>query len=312
MPNQPTISHAFILGAYLGTRLRPLTEHLPKPLVPVWYSPLITYAFDHLIHDLGTEQFMVNTHHAAHKYQELFHDQTYRERPIDFRHESVLLDTAGGLDDIRDRLPKDRPFLVYNGDILTDLPLAPAVEFHQQSGNLVTLILRSGGANANVAFDSETGKVTDMRNALETNSNQLYQFTGIYLVSPRFLAYLKPGKVESIVMPFLKAIKNEHKVGGIVIDQGHWSDLGDVPSYLGALGLMATQGFPSFGLHPNKCRIHSSAKIDPSAEIDEYSTVGEGARIEAGSKLYKSCIWPTASVAQGRQVLNEVVIPKSS
>lgn len=309
MSNPSTISKAFILGAGLGTRLRPLTNQLPKPLVPVWNAPLITYAFDHLIHDLGTSQFMVNTHHAAGKYAELFPELVYRDCSIDFRHETVLLDTAGGLDNIRDWLPDDSSFLVYNGDILTDLPLKPAVEQHDATGDLVTLVLRSGGANANVAFDADSGKVTDMRNALEADSENLFQFTGIYLVSPRFLPYLKPGKVESIVMPFLKAIQNERKIGGIVIDEGHWSDLGDVASYLNALELLAGGEFPAFGLHPNKCRIHSMAKISSGAKVDEISSIGAMSMIEDGASVNRSAVWPQAVVKTGQTIDREVVLP---
>ena len=64
-PSSPTIKQAFVLAAGLGTRLRPLTEHLPKPLIPIGLKPLITFAFDHLIADLGVEEFIVNTHHCA-------------------------------------------------------------------------------------------------------------------------------------------------------------------------------------------------------------------------------------------------------
>lgn len=303
------ISKAFILGAGLGTRLRPLTEHFPKPLVPVWNAPLITFAFDHLIHDLGTNQFMVNTHHAPEKYGELFPESCYRDCSIAFRHEDVLLDTAGGLDNIRDWLPAEESFLVYNGDILTDLPLKQAFAAHEASGDLVTLILRSDGANPNVAFDSDSGKVTDMRNALGTDSSELCQFTGIYLVSPRFLPYLKPGKIESVVMPFLELIQKEQKLGGIVIDEGHWSDLGDVASYLGALELLGGEAFPCFGRHQSKCRIHSSALIHESAKVDTLSTVGAGATIGSNAEITGSVIWPQAKIASGQIVTGEVVLP---
>jgi len=132
-----SIKKAFVLGAGLGTRLRPLTERLPKPLVPVWNRPLITYAFDHIISDLGIQDFMVNTHHCPSAYDDAFPDGKYGDASLSFRHEPVLLDTAGGIDNIRDWLGKEEPFLVYNGDILTNLPLQKAWESHQESGNSV-------------------------------------------------------------------------------------------------------------------------------------------------------------------------------
>ena len=308
MENDSIISHAFILGAGLGTRLRPLTSQLPKPLVPVWNAPLITYAFDHLIHDSGTSRFIVNTHHAAKKYSEEFPENSYRDRPITFRHEEVLLDTAGGLDNIRDLLPEDESFWVYNGDILTDLPLEPAVEAHRASGNLVTLILRSRGPNPNVSFDEKTGQVTDMRNVLGVHSLRLFQFTGIYLVAPRFLSYLKSAKIESVVMPLLKAIQSEHKVGGIVIDEGRWSDLGDVSSYLDALDLLAEGDFPAYGLESGKRRIDPSASIDPTSRIDEKSSIGPGAVIGELAEINRSVIWPGAKVDAGEHISGKVAL----
>ena len=309
MSHPSKISRAFILGAGLGTRLRPLTENLPKPLVPVWNAPLITYAFDHLIAETGVSRFLINTHHAAEKYGEAFPGQVYRDCPLELRHEPQLLDTAGGLDNIRNWIPADESFFVYNGDILTDLPLAPAVEAHISSGDLVTLILRSGGQNANVAWDPETRRITDMRNALGTNATELFQFTGIYLVSPEFLSFLTPGKIESVVIPFLRAIEDGQRIGGVVVDEGHWSDLGDPESYLSALDLLSGGSFPSFGLTPEKTRIHPDATIASSAKVDNLSSVGAGAVVGENARVSRSVVWERAVVPDGERVAGEVVLP---
>ena len=300
-----TVSKAFILGAGLGTRLRPLTDQLPKPLVPVWNAPLITYAFDHLIHEVNAAEFLVNTHHAALRYHEVFPDSCYRGKPIEFRFEETLLDTAGGLDNIRNWLPEDEIFIVYNGDILTDLPIEKAVGQHRETGDLVTLILRSNPGNA--AWDAETLRITDMRNALGTNATQPIQFTGIYLVSPAFLAYVEPGKIESVVFPFLKAIQNENRVGGCLIDDGIWCDLGDPASYLNALTFFANDAFPSFGLSEGKVRISPDATIHPGARVDGISSIGKGAIVGENAKVLGSVIWPGGKVAPGQRVERSVV-----
>ncbi len=149
------MNKAFVLGAGLGTRLRPLTDQLPKPLIPVLHRPLITYAFDHLL-GAGVKEFIVNTHHLPEKYAETFPDGRYRNAPITFRHEPILLETAGGIANIAD-LVEDGPFLVYNGDILTTLPLEPLLEEHARGENLVTLVLRSTGPALHIAWDDEIG-----------------------------------------------------------------------------------------------------------------------------------------------------------
>lgn len=299
------VSKAFILGAGLGTRLRPLTDELPKPLVPVFNRPLITYAFSHLRHDLGVEEFAVNTHHCPAAYREAFPDGCEGGGSVHFRHEPVLLDTAGGMDNLRDWLPRDESFLVYNGDILTDLPLGPALEQHLRTGDAVTLILRSVGDELRVGYDPDTGKVVDMRGALLPNWPRLYQFTGIYLVSPAFFAFLKPGKIESVVFPLLEAIQAGKQVGGIVLDEGIWGDLGERDAYLDALSLPSL-GFPRYDDTPLE-RISPLARIDDGVEIDELSSVGAGAVLQKGAAVRQSVIWPGANVA-GDAVLHRTIV----
>lgn len=302
------IRKAFVLGAGLGTRLRPLTEELPKPLVPVWNRPLLTYAFDHLVADLGVEAFAVNTHHCPEEYGKFFPDAAYRGCPVTFRHEPVLLDTAGGLDNLRDWLPGDGPFVVYNGDILTDLPLAPAVDRHRRSGALVTMILRSTGSELRVGFDSATGRVVDLRGLLDPEWPERCQFTGIYLVSPGFLDFLARGKIESVVLPMVEVIRAGGFIGGIVIDEGEWSDLGEREAYLDAQALLAA-GFPRY-VEPGALegdRIAPSAEIGEGASLDALSAVGAGAKIGAGAVLRDSAVWSGATVAPGARLERVVV-----
>ena len=146
-----------------------------------------------------------------------------------------MLDTAGGLDNIRDWLPRDQSFVVYNGDILTDLPLGAAWEHHLASGNLATLVLRSSGDELRVGFDPESRRIVDMRGVLQPEWPNRFQFTGIWFASPEFMSFVRPGKIESVVLCFLEAIKAGEKIGGFVEDSGTWSDLGERESYLDAL-----------------------------------------------------------------------------
>jgi NDP-sugar pyrophosphorylase family protein len=229
-PTDQRIRTAFILGAGLGTRLRPLTERMPKPLLPVGGRPIITHAMEHL-RAAGVTRFIINTHHCPEKYQEAFPDSRWEDIPILFRHEPELLDTAGGIKNIEDLIGQDRRIIVYNGDIITNLPLAPLLDRHAELRTEATLALRSRGPLTNVHIDSQ-GFICDMRNTLRNPGVQACLFAGIYVLETAFLRRLTPGKIESIVLPLIESIRqNPRSIGGIVIDEGFWHDLGTMEEY---------------------------------------------------------------------------------
>ncbi len=301
-------THAFVLGAGLGTRLRPLTDLLPKPMIPVWNKPLISWAFDHLISG-GFSRFMVNTHHLPEAYDTAFPDHHYRGCPLEFRHEPVLLETGGGIANIADWLPREDSFIVYNGDILSDLPLQKALDHHLGSRDLVTMVLRSRGSALQVSWDEKSGLVTDIGGRLDPGATTpRFQFTGIYLVRPAFLELLTPGKKESVIPAFLQTA-SAHLLGGVVIDEGRWSDLGDRPSYLAASLALGAGDFPRYDLPEaaQAVRIHPKSRIAPTAQVCPLSSVGPDCVVEAHAQVERSILWPGIHVPAGTVVTGEVL-----
>jgi mannose-1-phosphate guanylyltransferase len=224
------ITTAFILGAGLGTRLRPLTENTPKPLLEIGGRPIITYAMEHL-RDIGIQRFIINTHYCAEKYNHAFPNNNWQGIPIIFRHESVLLDTAGGIKNIEDLMAEDERIIVYDGDIITNLPITPLISKHFELQTEVTLALRSRGPLLNVNIDQD-GFICDLRHTLNNPGAQSCLFAGIYIVEKKFLQRLQPGKMESVIIPLIKAIRqNPRSVGGVIIDDGYWYDVGTVEEY---------------------------------------------------------------------------------
>lgn len=221
---------AFILGAGLGTRLRPLTEHCPKPLLDIGGHPVITYAMDHLL-GIGVERFIVNTHHFPDIYIQRFPDRRWRNTPVIFRNEPELLETGGGLKNIEDLLLEDEAILCYNGDVIADLPLEKLLSFHEQKRPEATLVLRSNGPLLNVSVN-DRNEICDFLDALKSPGIKNYLFTGIYALETSILQHIEAGKAESIIATFTERIaRKQGSIMGVILDEGIWQDIGSIEIY---------------------------------------------------------------------------------
>jgi len=204
---------AMILAAGLGTRLLPLTQKKPKPLFPLAGRPLIDILIGAL-QDLGCEAVMINTHHLGHMIEAFVQNQNYRI-PVHTTYEPTLLDTAGGIKNVQD-FWDDRPFLVINGDIFTNIDLKKAYAYHLGHGQPVTMVLHDHHAFNNVWVDSADcikGFGTSQPcpparaasgshgnpTAIQVSGLRRLAFTGIQIVDPKVLDAIPQGTPCSII-----------------------------------------------------------------------------------------------------------------
>jgi len=283
---------AFLLGAGLGTRLQPLTHTLPKPLIPFGNRPLITHALDHCL-AAGITDFAINTHHLHEAWHEAFPDGTYRGAKLTFFHEPDLLETGGGMKNIAAWINGD-PVLVYNGDIITDLPIDRLITGHMASNNTATLAVQDHGPALHLAIEGY--RVTDIRGKVQGQPGT-HQFTGIYVIDPEILDLIPANEKISVIPAFLELIKRGELGAYHVKGNPRWLDLGTRESYLEA----------SFALTPE---VSPEAQIAPEAVI-ENSWIGPGSLVESGASIKNSILWPGTKILRDAQLTNCIVHSKS-
>ncbi len=298
---------AFILAAGLGLRLRPLSDLLPKPLVPLFHKPLITFAMDSLM-AAGAGTFALNTHHLPEAFAKVFGAKpSYREREVQFFHEPQLLDTGGGIRNARGALG-ETTFFLFNGDILADFPLAEMLVHHRASGAMATLLLKKGEGMANVRFDPDSERVLDLRGTLGIKEGSLMVYSGIALFEPAIFDWIPAEGPSSIIDALLAALRAGEQIGGMM-SNGFWLDLGTPASYRKAHHLLADPAHrPSFLVDASWPQaIHSEAHIDTSAVLEGIVSVGAGAVIGKGVFLRDSILWPGAVIESGARIEESIV-----
>ena len=303
---------AFVLCAGWGERLQPLTDQIPKPLVPVCGVPLCEFSLARIA-AAGVERIVINTHRLPDEFVRLFPEypspSSYAGVEVLFRHEPVLLETAGGLKNVEDLLLPG-PVLVHNGDILAELDLAALFAAHAAGGALSTLALRSAGGTLNVGFDAARGEVTDLRGELGSDSPR-FLYTGVCVVGPELLARIPAGRPVSFVPVWLEALRAGGKIAGVILDNGVWRDIGTVAEYMrihadlaaGAVRLVppasAPQGWPVWRM--------PGVELAADAVMGGWNWCGPDCKVGSGARVKDSVLWAGSRVEAGAFVEGSVV-----
>ncbi len=315
---------AVLMAGGSGTRLRPITCDLPKPMVPIANRPIIEHTIE-LLKQHGIRDIIITLHYLPETIQEYFGDGADFGVNIFYSvEEDEALGTAGCVKNIAESLPQT--FIVISGDSLTDFDLSLALDFHRQKQSKATLVLTQ------VANPVEFGEVIiddeqRITRFLEKPSpSEIFSDTvntGIYILEPEVLDFL-PENTESDfsqdLFPTLLA-KNIPMYGYIA--DGYWCDVGHLDSYRQAQydvldrKIKLSKAYPE---HSEGIWIGESTYIDPTvklvppviigdhcriqaqATIDAHTIIGDNVTIANGANLKRAIIWNGAIISEEAQL----------
>jgi NDP-sugar pyrophosphorylase family protein len=296
---------AMVLAAGLGTRLRPLSLEIPKPVIPVLGQPLVGHAMAFL-HGHGAETFLLNLHHGAEMVRREVTAWTAGRFPVEFTHEPEILGTGGGIGNAREHL-RGGTFLTANSDAVARFPLGNALASHRANGALATLVLLPDRSKRYTPVRvREDGRIAGFGGAAPSGAFEGF-YTGYLIAEPEILDRIPRGRPSCIVRDtFIPLIATGAPIFAFVTD-GDFLDFGTPEDYLrGTLALLAERGSgngPRFFAHP-RASVGAGATIGPDAVVEEDASVGSGATVR------RAILWPGAVVPPGALVENGILTPR--
>lgn len=242
---------AMLFAAGLGTRLKPLTDHLPKALVPVAGKPMLEHVLLKL-KSAGFTEVIINIHHFGQQIIDFLQANQNFGLTIHISDErSELLDTGGGIRHASQFLEGREPFLIHNVDILSDTDLEEVYRYHCKSQNLATLVVSPRKSSRYLLFDASfrlcgwqnqtTGQTKPEGFTADPMLYTPYAFSGIHVMSPEMLRLMKsPWQGKFPIMDFYLQHCTQLSIGGFICPNIHLIDIGK-PDTLAQADLFLTE-----------------------------------------------------------------------
>lgn len=231
----------FILAAGFSKRLRPITEHIPKPLLPIVGEVLLDYIYNFL-KSAGIDRIGINLHYKAKEIESYIKENNL---PLRIFHEMEILDTGGALYNARDFL-KDSLFIVHNADIYWDGNIRDAIEWHEDSKNSITLLVHNHPPNNNLIIDEENNFISVRPSGSIAQSS--FAFTGVAIYNPEVLDLISKGPF-SVVDLWIKARNKGLKIKVFAVKYNFWHDVGTPIGYAQATFGKLRKNFSSLYVH---------------------------------------------------------------
>jgi mannose-1-phosphate guanylyltransferase len=324
-----------ILAAGHGTRMRPLSESIPKPLLPVLGVPLFEIITERLLRS-GAERIHANIFHLADRIDDFARGRNW---PLTFHREPELLGTGGGIGNMAADLSESDLIMLQNGDILSSIDFGPAISLHRDRGALVTMVVipgvgksNSGGEGAtsgeathpaghrppaSVHVDAGgvvTAIATDRENPLGT---AVLGYTGMAVLSPAALTHFPHGEPGGLVETILAIIAREP--GSVIAynaatrdDTVRWGEIGSCRGYIDIherIMIGKTAFDPLLPPPPLSIHVGEKTTIDAGAEWHGFLEVGSRVMIERDVVLEDCVVLDGTVVEAGGRFRRAVLYP---
>ncbi len=294
---------SLILAGGKGTRLRPLTMHTPKPIMPIANRPFLLYQIELLKH-AGIHDCILSLSYQPQRIEDKLGDGSHYNMHINYTVEAAPLGTAGAYRHAA-ALIKDTT-LVFNGDILTDIDLNDVIRFHKEQEAVATLVLApvanpTAYGLVETAADGRIQRFLEKPKPEEVTCNTIN--AGIYILEPRVLDYIPEGEPFMFEYGVFPKLLENHEPFYAYIWNGYWRDIGTNASYLQA-NLDVLAGQVKILDLPEKER---GEKFDATAELDDRSVVDPSCTIKAGAQIINSFISRNCYIGEKARIENSVV-----
>lgn len=289
--------NAFILAAGEGERLRPITNHIPKPLIPVLGKPALQRILER-VSALSVNKIGINLHYQRDVISKWIESSDFSDKIMIFPEEDVL-GTGGALKNAEELLVGGT-FLLHNSDIISDINLEGLIRQHLSSDNLATLAVHDHSEFNNVFVDEEglLKAVVSSDSPVQKEGRRL-AYTGISVYEPGFLKLMPEGP-SSLVDCWLDAVKKGYKVGTFEVSGSSWNDIGTPAGYAHVLFEMLKSKGEMIYLHP-------SVKGCGDIEIDGYVVIENSATLGRRAVLKNTILLPGGRAEDDSEYKNYIL-----
>ena len=294
---------SLILAGGKGTRLRPLTMHTPKPIVPIAGYPFLLYQLE-LLKRADVRDVILSLSYQPQKIEDKIGDGTDFGVRVSYAVEASPLGTAGAYRNAAAFIRETT--VVFNGDVLTDIDLNEVIRFHREHEAVATIVL-TPVPNPTAYGLVETGKDGRVRRFLEKPKPEEVTCdtinAGIYILEPKVLEYVPEGEpfmFEYGVFPKLLEAGDSFYA---FVWRGYWRDIGTASSYLRA-NLDVLAGSVKL---LERLPAHRGEKFDEKAEIDALSVVDPSCTLKSGAQIINSVVSRNCYIEERARIENSVI-----